>query len=706
MSYFCRAHCVSAKNKEITTYIVLPDESQNLTEEILRENQQFKEFISDNKLKNVYVDYEVYQTEEKLDASTQPEVFEQAISSSSQFYSRGELTIEQNSKVVKKKKSSTGTIILVACICALLAGGAGIGGGYYYFKKNMPVQIEQPEKEPESEDGMFIPEQEEIDADVDQITVSIDRSYSAVPTEDLELKGEVVKGKATITLPEFDKEDFFTHVQGYTWGFATDPNAKKIEYYGGQSYDFTENTKLYRVLVKYGGGSGTKEDPYLIDYYDQLELMSLEKARGYFKQTADLYFPDWAYHTPIDTVNELKKDPTAEYFEYDGGGYIINGLDKPLFGNVSGATIQNVNIRHSVMQSNDINQDYGAIVCKAYNYQYKTNTQSYTTGETLIKNCSIAHVSIIVGEAEEQNTEVESVTGTVVPPDLIEYDENGKVIEHTGEETEEETETKITKLSQGYSIGGISGNGGQIEDCYVEDFGIEVYTKEYFLNAGGISGKPANVINSGVFNFSIKGNIFYGGGIVGSAAGSRAHNATGMELPECYGGNIQGCVARKVRFNNETAAGGIAGVGGSDASNPVISNCYAKEMYFNCGEYTYINKVSTFKEGISGGIIGTEGASKSGHLITNTVSVSEKPVIGQKTKSKYDNTVRQAPDFAFYQENILTVLNTNTVSPVDPKEIYTGEFKFSNADLFGDDGGALTYPESIEPLIEKIREEK
>ena len=129
-------------------------------------------------------------------------------------------------------------------------------------------------------------------------------------------------------------------------------------------------------------------------------------------------------------------------------------------------------------------------------------------------------------------------------------------------------------------------------------------------------------------------------------------------------------------------------------------------MYFNCGEYTYISKAPIFKEGISGGIIGTDGASKSGHLITNSVSASEKPIIGQKSKSKFDNTVRQAPDFAFYQENILTVLNTNTVSTVDPKEIYTGEFKFSNADLFGDDGGALTYPESIEPLIEKIREEK
>ena len=177
------------------------------------------------------------------------------------------------------------------------------------------------------EDGLLIPEQEQNEEAAQQITVSIDRSYSAVPTEDLQLKGAVVDGKAQITLPEFDKTDFFTHVAGYTWGFSSDPDAKKIEYYGGQTYQFTKDIKLYRVLTKYGGGSGTKDDPYLIDYYDQLELMGKEKARGYFRQTADIVFPEWASHTPINTVNRLKSDPETECFEYDGGGYSISGMN-------------------------------------------------------------------------------------------------------------------------------------------------------------------------------------------------------------------------------------------------------------------------------------------------------------------------------------------------------------------------------------------
>ena len=703
MNYFCRANCVSSKDKAITTYIVFDENIQqpNLTEEILRANNQFREFMNDNKLKVVYVDYSVYQTEEYLDASKQPEDFEAVIANSSKFYSQGELTIETQTKAVKKKKKATGKIILVCCLCALLAGGAGIGGGFYLFEKLKTSPVFAPEISKVTEDGMIIPEQISLEADVKQITVSIDRSYSAVPTEDLELKGAVIDGKATITLPEFDKTDFFTHVQGYTWGFTTDPKGKKIEYYGGRSYDFAENTKLYRVLVKYGGGSGTKEDPYLIDYYDQLELMATEEARGYFKQTDNISFPDYASHTPINTVNELKSDPSSEYFEYDGNGYTIDKIDKPLFGKVSGATIKNVNIRNAVIQG-EIVQDYGAIVCNAYNYHYKTNSKSYETGETLIKHCSVSHASIIIGEVQEEASEAETATtGEVVPPDLIEYDENGKVIEHSNTSTEETAAKKVTKMAQG-SIGGISGNGGQIEDCYVEDFGVTVNSEEYILNVGGISGKPANVLNSGVFTYSINGNVFNAGGIVGSAAGSRMYDAKGDELPEYYGGNIQGCVARQVWFNNEFCAGGIAGVGSSDADSPIISNCYAHELYFNCGEYSKDNKHTLIQEGICGGIVGSDGTSKNGHLISNTVSVADKLVIGSKDKSKYDDTVRQAPEYAYYQENILTVINKNTISPENPKEIFTGIFKFGNSAVYGDsNNGSLSYPETIEDLFEK-----
>lgn len=574
----------------------------------------------------------------------------------------------------------------------LVLGVVAFGFGNIMGKSKANVETEEVTNVITSEDGMIIPEQAEISADVEQITISIERSYSAVPTEDLQIKGEVIDGVAQITLPEFDKTDFFTHVSGYTWGFSTNPDGKKIEYYGGSTYSFSKDTKLYRVLVKYGGGSGTKDDPYLINYFDQLELMGEEKARGYFRQTEDIVFPEWASHTPIDTVNELKSDPQAEYFEYDGNGYAIQNLDNSLFGTVSGAVIKNVNIQNSFINTEKF-KDYGFIACEVYNYRYETEGESYETGETLIQHCSVSHSAIYAEIPQEENAteSVQVVTApVVVPPDLVEYDEDGNIIEKT---TEFEP-IKVTKHGE-YAVGAITGLGGQIENCYVTDFGIYASLEDYFLYAGGISGKPANIVNSAVYDFSAQGNIFNAGGIAGSCGGSRMYNPTGKELPDFYGGNIQGCLARKIVLTTESSAGECS----TNAENAVISNCYANELDFKTGVYEDEELV---KSGYSGGICGTDGKENNGHKIMNTVSPANLKVIGSKKISGYDDTVRLAPDYAFYQENILTVLNRNTISPDNPKEIYTGNFVFSDSGVFGDENGGLPFPEEITDLFEKI----
>ena len=125
-------------------------------------------------------------------------------------------------------------------------------------------------------------------------------------------------------------------------------------------------------------------------------------------------------------------------------------------------------------------------------------------------------------------------------------------------------------------------------------------------------------------------------------------------------------------------------------------------MYFGCGEYSKDGHHTLIQEGICGGILGSDGSLKYGHLITNDVSVAEKLVIGKKEKSKFDETVRQAPDYAFYQQNILTIINKNTINPNNPKEIFTGAFKFGDTEIYGDsNNGSLSYPEQIEDLFAK-----
>lgn len=714
MKYFCDVHIQSGRDEEQRIFVVINDVAENtqpeMTKDILINNNQYKDFCQKYHPKLVLADYVMYSTDTEIFASSQDEVFENLIADQQvKVISRSEIQITNtkskgNGSAKKKKKISPIFIIGIiggAFILSIAMFGLGrkIGNAN---NTGIDNTVNNNTNSP-NVDGMIIPVQDDIDDNAEQITISIDRSYSAVPTEDLQLKGEIIDGKASITLPKFDKTDFFTHVIGYTWGFSTNPDGKKIEYYGGNTYEFYKDIKLYRVLVKYGGGSGTKDDPYLIDYFDQLELMSEEKARGYFKQTADIEFPEWATHNSINTINELKSDPETEFFEYDGNGYTISNIDNPLFGKISGAVIKNVNIKNSFIYSTQY-KDYGFIVCDVYNYKYESEDGTvYETGETLIQHCSVSHSAIYAQYPETDEPVTEIVTAPeVVPPDLIEYDEDGNIIEPTISEPIEPT-----KYGE-HSIGAITGIGGQIENCYVTDFGVYAELDDYFLYVGGISGKPANIINCAVYYYSAQGKIFNAGGIAGNCGGSRLYNPMGQELPEYYGGNIQGCVARNIILFSEVAAGGIAGEGSTNADSAIISNCYANELKFSVGTFENKDRTKIIKSGVSGGIIGTDGKENNGHLIMNTVSSSDFYVIGNGSKSSYDDSIRLAPAYAFYQNNILTVINKNTINPDNPKEIYTGNFVFGDSSFFGDESGSLPYPAEIEDLFEKtyVKEEQ
>ena len=320
MNYFCDVHVQSKRDQERRLFVILAavkdGESPHLTKEELLQNIQYRDFVQTYRPKIVLADYTVYATEAEIYASMQDEAFDELIAGElTQRIARSELqidTVKDKTAGGKKKRSLSPPMILALIGAMLVFAVVAFGFGTKLGQTRAELAAANVQQDAANEDGMIIPEQSAIDTDREQITVSIDRSSAAVPTEDLQLKGAVVNGKAEITLPQFDRTDFFTHVAGYTWGFSTYPDADKIEYYGGKTYSFSEDTKLYRVLVKFGGGSGTKDDPYLIDYYDQLELMSEEHVRGYFRQTEDITFPDWVSHTPIDTVNELKQEPDAE----------------------------------------------------------------------------------------------------------------------------------------------------------------------------------------------------------------------------------------------------------------------------------------------------------------------------------------------------------------------------------------------------------
>lgn len=714
MKYFSDVR-LESKGKKRRIFCVLEDPGNGSVPEfnqnVLKNNNQYKLYEYETKPKIIDVVYSVYSTEENVAANTADEVFEQLVDDDeTSFIASGDFIFDVRNKVVRNTKKSNFNLKIALLIgIPIVAAGAlyvGVKYGYQKLAENMAADNGIVDNTEQSVDGMMIPVIEnEHDPDAEQVTISIDRSYAAIPTEDLILKGDVDSktGVAEITLPEFDHEDWFSHVPGYTFGFSTVEDSDRIEYYGGQTYKFEKDTKLYRVLVKYGGGNGTKEDPYLINYYDQLELMAEEKARGYFRQTCDIEFPDWAMHTSIDTVNELKeKDPAKERFEYDGGGYVIRGLKTPLFGKVSGALITNVNIQ-DVSILNPAYKNYGVLVCESYNYQFEDkNKKKFETDETIIRNCTVARAAIDVDYPSTIDSEVTAEVVTaheVIAPEALEYDDKGNPI------TTAPTSAPKPTHSADFAIGAISGLGGQIENCYVEDFTVSCDIGTYFAYVGGISGKPASVTNSAVKDLKLSGRIFSCGGIVGSAAGAKKYGTNGEALQDNYGGNIQGCAVITAEMDSEFATGGIAGESSSKTPNRLISNCYSCGLTMSSGVKS---EGAIVNSGYLGGIIGSDGQEFNGHTVINCVSPADYKIIGNASRSKFDKSNRLAPPYAFLQETILSVLNLNSVSPDNPDVIFTGEFTADDKLMYTNNTGeklegTIAYPEKLKELIDRTK---
>ena len=64
-----------------------------------------------------------------------------------------------------------------------------------------------------------------------------------------------------------DKNDMYNSVFGCTYGFSDKKQTGEfgtIKYFGGTECKFTKDATLYRVLNEYGGGNGTKENPFII----------------------------------------------------------------------------------------------------------------------------------------------------------------------------------------------------------------------------------------------------------------------------------------------------------------------------------------------------------------------------------------------------------------------------------------------------------
>lgn len=428
------------------------------------------------------------------------------------------LHYDDNIQIIEKKIGST---VDMLDSFGVWKDGYSVEGWYF---ENSPVRVE----------NLY------VDADCDlyakwqtaeYITVTVDRSYLNKDAEAYRIPLDMT-GAATLKLPKVDdKNDAYGHVDGCTYGYSDRKQTGEfgtIKYFGDTEYKFTDNTTLYRVLNEYGGGTGTRENPYIISYYDQLLRLSEKEASGHFVQTADIKFPANAERKPIDTkeISRGYENKSYDFFVYDGGNFKIKNLrgHGGLFGKISGSTIKNV-----IIEDADISVvDYSnvGIICNeitSYSFESVEGARDYATGNSKIINCSVVKSKIDGDNAE--------------------------------------------------NVGGICGYGGMISDCLASEIAINGGG-----NVGGIVGNACSVTGCLTNGVTADGGIKSAGGIAGTAYGTRIYDNGG----EYYysGGNIIGCGVRTFISTAENS-GGIIGTATSDAKSAYIKSCYAANIYLN-----------------------------------------------------------------------------------------------------------------------------
>lgn len=363
------------------------------------------------------------------------------------------------------------------------------------------------------------------------ITVSIDRSYLNKDAEVYKIPLDMT-GKATLKLPAVDnKNDIYNHVEGCTYGYSDKKQTGEfgtIKYYGETECEFTKDTTLYRVLNEYGGGAGTRENPYIISHYDQLIRLAEQKASGYFNQTADIKFPSDVKRIPIDTkkVSRGYTDKSYDFFVYDGQGFSIKGLsgEGGLFGTIAGSTIENVVIDGANIKTGDY-ENVG-ILCNdvtSYSFKSQDGEASYSMGNSVIRYCTV------------KNSKIES--------------------------------------EKAVNIGGLVGYGGNISYCLAEQVSISGGE-----NVGGIVGNACIVKGSLANGIATSGKIKSAGGIAGTAYGAEIFDNGDKSYNS--GGSIIGCGVRTFTATAENS-GGIVGTATADTSSAYIKSCYVTNVYLN-----------------------------------------------------------------------------------------------------------------------------
>jgi len=301
------------------------------------------------------------------------------------------------------------------------------------------------------------------------------------------------------------------------------------------------------VQAKYGGGSGTAEDPYLIDKAEQMNTIGAEPNDWdkHFKLVADIDLKDFGG----SSFNLIGSGSYPFKGVFDGNGHTISNLTYVVTGNEDpddDGIIQFFGLFRRISDPNAVIKDLRLVnpdirpASTCQKWVWYVGALAGSLGSGSISNCFI----------EGGQVQGERMVGGLVGSN------SGTISDCNTTCTVGPAEQRLpvsgnASLDRRESFGGLVGeNRGEISDCHATG---EVSGER---RVGGLVGETSGIIISNSWSSSDVSGDVYIGGLVGNNRGT-------SKLSHCYAtGHVSG----------RNSIGGLVGRCYSEAS---IDNCYA-----------------------------------------------------------------------------------------------------------------------------------
>lgn len=341
----------------------------------------------------------------------------------------------------------------------------------------------------------------------------------------------------------------------------------------------------------FAGGTGTEEDPYLIDSAQALDGVR-QYPKAHYRQTADIDLSGWGSWEPITNFRG----------SFDGGSFTIanlsihatpgreNGMNFGLFGfGLDGASFRNITLTNASIVVDGSYADFYGLMLQGYDEPVRVGGICAETGH--FENCSVdgsiqvlqcAAVCVggIVGDGAydlrrctnsasiyASSTQMSNmyghspsycggITGWIYGSDGIEGCSNlGSV--------------QLEARGEGH-LGGIVGmQKGPVEDC--ANFGYILCTGSGY--AGGISGAVHNRLSRCVNYGNVSGDVLWDAEqlYVGGIAGMANTYTSGGSIRNCY--NLARELVAQETVEGRTTALPCGRICGSGEAETAPSNC-------------------------------------------------------------------------------------------------------------------------------------